>query len=91
MKTSDKVVLIRAIDYTTPLIFTFGPCLKVGTVYCIERVLPRLPHWRTDGLSLVGHTTYCAMTGFEIGYDARCFRPLEEVQFANRILRETET
>ena len=91
-KISDKVVRIK-VDTTPKRIAHAALCNHVGEtfvegkVYVINKVITH-PAWGVNVIGLTfagGITCFCKNSGFEIGYDSRDFRKLEEIQAENKL------
>lgn len=99
-KISDKVIYIGVYDKIAAAeeltnshnIIISGESVKKDKVYVINKIITN-PAWKKNihGLAFVGGlTAYDKRTCFEIGYDSRCFRKLEEIQAENRALKTIE-
>jgi hypothetical protein len=82
MKIGDKVVYVHkghASVESNPRYWMLGEHLKIGRVYVIQNFAVTNGHL---GLILIGSTA--GIDHFETGWDARCFRLLDQLQEENR-------
>ncbi len=94
MNVGDKVVCLKKGNWTIEEGLRMeeyrmeGPQPQSSKVYVISKIL-WYPSWGTlTGLCFVGGIT-CFCRGFEVGYDSRFFRKLEDVQNENRMFKES--
>lgn len=82
----DKVVCVGRLDNgenkaPVDAYIVIGNQIYIGSVYVVERIIA-YPWWPSNvmGVALVGSTSKLVANGFEVGWDSRCFRKLEELK-----------
>ena len=85
MNINDKVVYVPSGSRGISAEFDYKESkLTRNQVYVINKIIPS-PAWNVIGLAFVGGiTAHTDPEGYEVGFDSRDFRKLEEIQERNK-------